>query len=136
MTDFIKLPGVQDERGDLRWIEGGSTIPFDIKRVFYFTDAPSTVGRGGHAHRKCHQFIVLLKGGMNVSLEHPDGTVSEILLRSGGSGFHVVPMTWCQLTVSPDTICLVLASEHYDEADYIRDYNTFREEVGLWKFLF
>jgi hypothetical protein len=130
MTDVVKLPGILDGRGDLRWIEGGSTIPFGIKRVFYFCDACSTATRGGHAHRKCHQFIVLVKGGMNVALEQPDGTVSEIHLNGSGSGFHVPPMTWCELVVSPDTVCLVLASEHYEEADYIRDHGTFLEEVG------
>lgn len=129
MTHLTKLPGVQDGRGDLRWVEGGATIPFDIRRVFYFTDAPSATVRGGHAHRVCQQFIVLVKGEMNVTLRFPDGTTRDIHMRSGGFGFHVPPMVWCELFVSPDTVCLVFASEHYDESDYIRDFGQFLEEV-------
>lgn len=127
---LLELPGFRDDRGDLRWVEGGKTIPFDIKRVFYFADAPSLTTRGGHAHRSCQQFIVLVKGWMNATLEFRDGTTREIHMRSGGSGFHVPPMVWCELSISPDTVCLVFASEHYDETDYIRDHARFLEEVG------
>jgi len=128
--NIVRLPGFQDERGNLCWIDGGSTVPFDIKRVFYFTDAPSATIRGDHAHRKCHQFIVLLKGQMDMTLEHQDGETSLIHMIPCGVGFHVLPMTWCKLNVSPGTICIVLASEHYDEADYIRDHEVFRKEIG------
>jgi hypothetical protein len=127
---IMRLPGVSDERGNLRWIEGGNTIPFEIKRVFYITEVPRGSLRGGHAHRKCHQFIVLVKGELSCTIDHGDGHETSFTMRSGDSGIHVPPMTWCSLFMDPDTVCLVLASERYDESDYIRQYDLFLEEVG------
>jgi len=130
MAYTIELPGVFDERGNLRWVESGIIVPFEIKRVFYMTDVPPQgISRGGHAHRKCHQFIILASGGMNVDLDYDGQRNTAIYLRSPNVGFHVPPLVWCTLTLYPSTVCIVLASELYDENDYIRDYSTFLEEV-------
>lgn len=124
------LPGVDDGRGNLRWIEGEATIPFGIKRVFYMTGVPYLAVRGGHAHRGTHQFIVSLEGRFDATLDDGSGPNRTRLDRLG-SGLYVPPMVWCELrNFQPGTVCLVLASEHYDESDYIRDFNQFLKEVG------
>lgn len=130
MDRIVNLPGVSDERGNLRWIEGGITVPFEIKRVFYMTDVPPLgTSRGGHAHRKCHQFIILANGSMSADLDCDGRSNTALHLRNPNVGFHVPPMVWCTLSLSPGAMCVVLASELYDENDYIRDYMTFLKEV-------
>jgi len=123
------LPGISDERGNLRWIEGGATIPFEIRRVFYMADVPYMAMRGGHAHIAAHQFIVSLVGGFDVVLD--DGSSQkQTRLNHLGVGLYVPPMTWCEITrFDHGSICLVLTSEHYNEADYIRDRTMFLEKV-------
>jgi dTDP-4-dehydrorhamnose 3,5-epimerase-like enzyme len=123
------LPGISDERGELRWIEGGTTIPFDIKRIFYMTDVPFGALRGGHAHKRAHQFIIPLAGKFEALLDDgQDKTGYE--LESSHVGLYVRPMVWCELErFGQGSVCLVLTSEHYDESDYIRDYETFLKEV-------
>ena len=126
----ISLPGESDKRGDLWWVEGGNTIPFEIKRVFYIANVPPHESRGGHAHRTCHQFIIPIHGQFQMRVD--DGSRNEnLLLQSSWRGVHIKPMVWCELTdFMEGTACLVLASEHYDENDYIRDYSIFLKEVG------
>jgi len=127
--DLITLPNIIDERGDLRWVESGITIPFEIKRIFYMTDAPESCIRGDHAHRKCQQFIIMVKGQcMTLSLDY-GGNHKDVTIRKCGIGIYIPPMVWCSVGMSPNNVCLVLASEHYDEADYIREYFTFIQEV-------
>ncbi len=134
MIDIEKLtrslPGTADKRGNLYWIEGGLTVPFEIGRVFYMAHVPGLAVRGGHAHRTCHQFIVPLAGQLDALLDDGMGPVQTVLDHMG-TGLHVPPMTWCELrNFWQETVCLVLASERYDESDYIRDFKQFLEEVG------
>lgn len=122
---ILKLPKITDPRGNLTFIEGGQHIPFDIRRVFYFYDVPTGSDRGAHAHLALHQFLVCLSGSFDVALD--DGRQQRTVhLNRPWLGLHVPPMIWAsEVNFDPGSVCLVLASDVYDEADYIRDYDAF-----------
>lgn len=122
---IIELPRISDPRGNLSFIEEGQHIPFEIRRVYYLYDVPGGSDRGSHAHRNLHQFIVAMSGSFDVELD--DGHQKRRFhLNRSYYGLYVCPMTWRYLdNFSSGAVCMVLASEHYDEADYIRDYDTF-----------
>ena len=122
---LTELPKHPNDRGNLTVIEGGGNIPFDIERVYYLYDIPAGEERGGHAHRRLHQLIVAASGSFDVILD--DGTERKtISLNRPFQGITVVPGIWRELVnFSSGAICLVIASMHYDEADYIRDYGEF-----------
>jgi len=122
---LITLPKITDPRGNLSFIEGGQHIPFDIKRVYYLYDVPGGSDRGSHAHKNLHQFIVAMSGSFDVVLDDGKGKKSFHLNRSY-YGLYVCPMMWRYLdNFSSGAVCMVLASAHYDEADYIRDFTDF-----------
>ena len=122
---MVDLPKISDPRGNLSFIEGGQHIPFDIKRVYYLYDVPGGSDRGSHAHKKLHQFIVAMSGSFDVILD--DGKEKHRFnLNRSHYGLYVCPMMWRDLdNFSSGAVCMVLASEHYDESDYIRDYDQF-----------
>lgn len=122
---LIDLPKISDPRGNLSFIEGGQHIPFDIKRVYYLYDVPGGSDRGSHAHKNLHQFIVAMSGSFDVVLD--DGNQKHrFQLNRPYYGLYVCPMMWRDLdNFSSGAVCVVLASEHYDESDYIRDYSQF-----------
>ncbi len=122
---LIDLPKISDPRGNLSFIEGGQHIPFDIQRVYYLYDVPGGSDRGGHAHKHLHQFIVAMSGSFDVVLN--DGAeIKRFHLNRSYYGLYVCPMMWRDLdNFSSGAVCMVLASSHYDEADYIRDYSNF-----------
>lgn len=122
---LIDLPKISDPRGNLSFIEGGQHIPFDIQRVYYLYDVPGGSDRGAHAHKNLHQFIVAMSGSFDVVLN--DGTeMKRFHLNRSYYGLYVCPMMWRDLdNFSSGAVCMVLASSHYDEADYIRDYSNF-----------
>jgi hypothetical protein len=121
----ISLPKISDPRGNLSFIEGGQHIPFDIKRVYYLYDVPGGSDRGSHAHKTLHQFIVAMSGSFDVVLD--DGKEKKRFhLNRSYYGLYVCPMMWRDLdNFSSGAVCMVLASTHYDVADYIRDYSQF-----------
>ncbi len=122
----IELPRIPDHRGNLSFIEGQRHVPFDIRRVFYLYDVPGGAYRGGHAHRELHQLVIAMAGSFDMILDNGEKAEKFTLNRSY-YGLYVPPMTWGELeNFSSGASCLVLASEHYDEADYYRDYNEFR----------
>jgi len=127
---IINLPKISDPRGNLSFIEGGQHIPFDIKRVYYLYDVPGGSDRGSHAHKNLHQFIVAMSGSFDVVLD--DGREKKRFhLNRSYNGLYVCPMMWCDLdNFSSGAVCMVLASEHFDEADYIRDYTQFTALTG------
>jgi hypothetical protein len=103
-------------------------VPFDIRRVYYLYDIPGGASRGGHAHRGLEQVLVAASGSFEVALSDARG-VSTIRLDRAHRGVHIAPGVWRELrNFSSGAICLTLASEPYDEADYIRDYDQFRSE--------
>lgn len=120
------LAVVGDSRGKLIALEAGRTIPFEIKRVYYLFDLSPELPRGFHAHRKLQQLAICVAGRCKFILD--DGTSRrEIWLESPDQSLHIGNMVWREMhDFSRDCVLLVLASELYDEADYIRDYDTFR----------
>lgn len=119
------LPRIVDMRGSLSVGEFERSVPFPVKRYFLVFDVPSIETRGEHAHRKCHQFLVCVRG--NVSVVADDGKHrDEFILDRPDRGLHLPPMTWgIQYKYSPDAVLLVFASDYYDADDYIRDYEEF-----------
>lgn len=114
-----------DRKGNLSVVENNRTIPYEVKRTYYLYDVPGGEERGAHAHKKLHQLIVAASGSFDVTLN--DGNVKRTFtLNRPYQGLYVVPGLWRELNnFSSGTVCLVLASEGYDENDYIRDYNDF-----------
>lgn len=122
---IIDLPKVHEPRGNLTFIEGGRHVPFQISRVYYLYDVPGGSERGGHAHKELHQLIVAISGSFDVVLDDGRDKQRHHLNRSY-YGLYVCPMIWRELdNFSSGSVCLVLASNHYDEADYYRDYAEF-----------
>ena len=123
---MVSLPKIADPRGNLTFIEGGNQIPFDIQRVYYLYDVPGGSERGGHAHKGLHQLIIAMSGSFDVVLD--DGkNKKRVHLSRSYSGLYVCPMIWRELdNFSSGSVCMVLASNRYDEADYYRDYAEFR----------
>lgn len=116
-----------DRKGNISVVENNITIPFDVKRVYYLYDIPGGESRGAHAHKELSQLIVAVSGSFNVTLD--DGNVKRTFtLNRPYQGLYVVPGIWRDLSdFSSGSVCMVLASEKYDENDYIRDYNIFLE---------
>ncbi len=122
---LIELPKISDPRGNLSFIEGERHIPFDIKRVYYLYDVPGGTHRGSHGHKNRHQFVVAMSGSFDVVLDDRKEKKRFHLNRSY-YGLYVCPMMWRDLdNFSSGAVCMVLASSHYDESDYIRDYTQF-----------
>lgn len=122
---IIELPKISDPRGNLTFIEGSHHIPFDIRRVYHLYDVPGGADRGGHAHKNLHQLIVAMSGSFDVVLDDGERKHRFHLNRSY-FGLYVCPMMWRELdNFSSGSVCMVLASERYDEADYHRNYDDF-----------
>ena len=122
---LIDLPVVEERRGNLTFVEGERHVPFPISRVYYLYDVPGGAARGGHAHRGLEQLIIAMSGSFDVILD--DGFGKRLFhLNRSYFGLYVPPMVWRELdNFSSGSVCLVLASEYYDESDYYRDYDEF-----------
>ena len=127
MADYrlIELPVRSDPRGNLVFAQQGDHIPFPVKRIFYIYDVPAGASRAGHAHRAQHQCLIQLSGSCAVKID--DGARrSQIVLNSPRIALYVPPLTWLDIeSFSAGSICLVLASDVYTEADYVRDYREY-----------
>lgn len=121
---IIDIPKIEDYRGNISVIEG-NTLPYLIKRVYYLYDVPSTATRGGHAHIKLHQCLIALSGSFDVVLN--DGSNKQVVtLNKPNKGLIIPNGIWREIeNFSSGCVCLVLASEVYNEEDYIRDFNRF-----------
>jgi UDP-2-acetamido-3-amino-2,3-dideoxy-glucuronate N-acetyltransferase len=119
------LHEVKDMRGNLSVAELGADVPFETKRYFLVYDVPSLEIRGEHAHHLCKQFLIAVKGKVHVVAD--DGlSREEFVLDRPNLGLYLPPLTWgIQYRYSPDAVLMVLASEHYDGSDYVRDYDKF-----------
>ena len=128
---IIELPKIADPRGNLTFVEGGRHVPFDIRRVYYLYDVPGGAERGGHAHRALRQLIIAMSGSFDVILD--DGRERRrVHLARSYYGLYVTNMIWRELdNFSSGSVCMVIASEHYDEADYYRDYDEYRRALGI-----
>jgi hypothetical protein len=127
---LIDLPKIAEPRGNLTFIEGGRHVPFEIKRVYYLYDVPGGAERGGHAHKALHQLIVAMSGSFDIVLD--DGRQKKrIHLNRSYYGLYVCPMIWREMdNFSSGAVCLVLASNRYDESDYYRNYGDFLKALG------
>lgn len=122
---LVKLPRISGSHGSLTPIEGARIIPFEIARVYYLFDIPVDASRGGHAHKVLQQLIVCVMGSFDLTLD--DGSAKRVVtLRRVEEGLYVAPQVWRELgNFSSGAVCLTLASEFYDESDYIRRYEDF-----------
>ena len=127
----LTFPIIGDNRGSLIALETFQNIPFDIKRVYYIFDTSSGVSRGFHAHRDLKQILICVKGSCRILLD--DGKHKKsIILDNPQTGLLIEDLVWREMhDFSEDCVLLVLASEYYDESDYIRNYDNFLERVKL-----
>ena len=129
-TTEVKLLQFQengDERGRLVVVEGGLDIPFEIKRVFYIYGSDSEVVRGKHANRRSEFVLINVAGSSKVRVIDPSGNEVVISLTRPHTGIYLPAMVWKDMyDFSPDSVLLVLASEHYDPDEYIRDFDEFQ----------
>ena len=127
---IIELPKIPDARGNLTFIEAERHVPFEFKRIFYLYDVPGGESRAGHALKTCHQFLVAMSGSFDVVVD--DGTENtRYHLNRSYYGLYIPSLIWREIdNFSSGSVCLVLASELYSEADYYRDYAKFQRAVG------
>jgi hypothetical protein len=126
---IIQMPIIKEPRGNLTFIEGRKHVPFSIERVYYLYDVPGGANRGGHAHKELEQLIIAMSGSFDVLLDDGKNKVRFHLNRSY-SGLYVCPMMWREMdNFSSGSVCMVLASNLYDESDYYRDYDSFLQAV-------
>lgn len=120
---IIEMDKHAHRKGNISVVENRRTVPFGVARVFYLYDIPGGESRGAHAHKECHQFLVAAHGAFEVALD--DGVSKRVVkLDRPYYGLHIPPGIWAaEYGFSSGAICLVLTSHHYNESDYIRDYN-------------
>lgn len=122
-----------DNRGQLIALEKMKEVPFEIKRVYYMYDTVSGVRRGYHAHKKLQQILICIHGSCKIHLDDGKDT-AEIILEKPFEGLYVTNNMWREMyDFSPDAVLMVLASEYYDESDYIRNYHEFIKFVNRKK---
>lgn len=126
---IIHLPKISDPRGNLTFVEGTRHVPFDIRRVYYLYDVPGGSDRGAHAHKELHQLMIAVSGSFRIVLD--DGyTKTTFSLTKPFEGLYIGPMVWRDLgDFCSGAVCMVLASDYYQESDYYRDYAAFRKDV-------
>ena len=122
---IIDIPKIHNKRGNLSVVEG-SIVPFDIKRVYYLYDVPSSAERAGHSHIKLHKLLLALSGSFEVTLK--DGRNEKtVLMNKPNSGLLIPAGIWREMqNFSSGSVCLVIASDNFSESDYIRDITEFR----------
>lgn len=122
---IFDLPRINDPRGNLTFVESNRHIPFSIQRVYFLYDVPGGSERGGHAHKALHQLVIAMSGSFDIHLDDGD-TKKSIHLNRSYNGLYVCPMIWREINnFSSGAVCMVLASDYYDEQDYYRDYSVF-----------
>ena len=134
LGEIIELPKIYDPRGNLTVAEQIKNVPFEVKRVYWTYDVPAGERRGGHAHKECVEFIIAVRGSFTVTLDDGKGNRKDFHLNHPWQGLLVPTGIWRTLEdFSSGAVCLVLASELFDEADYVYDYNDFLEYVRCLK---
>jgi len=130
---IIKIGKSHTEKGNLTVVENNRTIPFEVKRIYYLYDVPAGESRGGHAHKDLYQYIIAASGSFEVVLD--DGIQKKkVFLNKPYEALYIVPGIWRELeNFSSGSVCMVLASSEYSEADYIREFSDFLVYKGLVK---
>ena len=122
---IIQLPVIHDPRGNLTFIESENHIPFEIRRVYYLYDVPGGATRAGHGHKVLQQLMIAMSGSFDVELDDVTEKKKYDLNRSS-NGLYIPQMIWRDIdNFSSGSVCMVLASEHFQESDYYRDYEEF-----------
>jgi len=121
----VELPQFNDHRGGLCWMEAEKHVPFLIKRVFFIYNLPVGAVRGGHAHKELHQFLVCINGSLSVDATDGEAQAHYSLDRPS-LGLYIPPMVWStELDFVPGSVCLAMASDHYNEDDYLRNFDAY-----------
>lgn len=129
LIEWIELPNLGDHRGSLVVAEANRNIPFSIQRLYYIFGAQPDVPRGFHAHKELQQIAFCIQGSCKILMNNGKEK-QEVLIGQPNKGLFIPPMVWHEMHgFSEDCILLVLASDHYDESDYIRNYDQFLEEA-------
>jgi len=130
---IIELPRINDPRGNLTFVESNRHIPFAVKRVYYLYDVPGGAERGCHAHKALQQLIIAMSGSFDIHLD--DGKEKKTIhMNRSYNGLYVCPMIWREIdNFSSGAVCMVLASDYYDEADYYRSYDSFIYDTRIGK---
>lgn len=127
---IIELQSINNRSGNITPVSANINVPFDIKRVFYLYDIPGGEERGAHAHKECHQFLIATSGSFEIELNDGFNKRTVILNRSY-FGLHIPPGIWAaEKGFSSGASCLVLASEKYDEDDYLRNFEAFKKYIS------
>jgi len=122
---IVELPRFADERGSLSFVHAGEHVPFNFERVYYLYDLPMGAARGAHAHKALHQLMIPIAGSFDVILD--DGVRKRrVYLSKPYEALYICPMIWRDLrNFTAGSVCMVLASDKYNEADYFRSYDDF-----------
>ena len=127
---MLEFPQRGDSRGHMVVVEGGVDIPFEIKRAFYIYGSDAGVVRGQHANRRTEFVLINVAGKSKVKVLDGQGNEAVFCLNRPHTGIYLPKMVWKDMyDFSPDSVLLVLASEHYDPEEYIRNYEDFQREV-------
>ena len=130
LIQWFDLPNLGDERGALVVAEANKNIPFDIKRLYYIFDVKPDIPRGFHAHKKLTQVAFCIKGKCKMVMDNGKEKI-EACINKANEGLLIPPMVWHEMhDFSEDCVMLVVASDYYDEADYIREFSAFLEEIN------
>jgi dTDP-4-dehydrorhamnose 3,5-epimerase-like enzyme len=129
LVNIVHFPSLGDDRGELTVLEQNDLVPFDIKRVYYIYNTIKNISRGFHAHKNLEQLAICISGSCLILLD--DGNKKEnVLLDNPNKGLLINKMIWHEMSnFSSDCILMVLASDFYDEDDYIRSYEAFKELI-------
>ncbi|MBA2885590.1 dTDP-4-dehydrorhamnose 3,5-epimerase-like enzyme [Clostridium beijerinckii] len=127
---MFKFLSINSNYGNLTPIEEVFDVPFDIKRIYYITNVPHGVSRGFHAHRRLHQVLICINGSVKIKLKNPKEE-SEVILNDSSDGLYIGPYVWREMyDFSEGAILLVLASDYYNENDYIRNIDFYMNEAA------
>ena len=131
LGEIIELPKICDPRGNLTVAEQLKNVPFEVKRVYWTYDVPAGERRGGHAHKECLEFIIAVSGSFTVTLDDGKGNHKDYHLNHPWEGLLIGTGMWRTLEdFSSGAVCLVLASELFEEEEYIRDYDEFLDRYN------
>lgn len=126
---LLKLKDIGDKYGHLTPIEARYDIPFEIKRIYYISGVGKEITRGFHAHRKLHQVLICVSGQVSIRVKNPKDE-EVYILNKPYEGLYIGSLVWREMfDFSEDAVLLVIASEHYDESDYIRNYDFYVQEA-------
>ena len=130
ICQFYQLPNLGDSRGALVSMDLSTCLRFEIKRAYYIFGTKSDVSRGFHAHKTLHQAAVCISGSCIMVLDDGE-TREDVLMDSPFKGVDLPPMLWHEMhSFSPDCVLLILASDYYDESDYVRNYSDFKRMIS------